>query len=93
MSTVVLARADGVAHLPQHGQDVGQLLIHTGLPVFTEAERATLELAEQGTQGRGGDAAGRLTDDAWANVAKHFDEEQLIALISLIAVINGSPVA
>ncbi|MFE7837026.1 carboxymuconolactone decarboxylase family protein [Streptomyces sp. NPDC057474] len=55
--------------------------------VFTEAERAALELTEQGT--RIADAAGGVTDEAWANAAKHFDEEQLVALISLIAVINA----
>ncbi|MEU9291757.1 carboxymuconolactone decarboxylase family protein [Streptomyces sp. NPDC048275] len=55
--------------------------------VFTEAERAALELAEQGT--RTADAAGGVTDEAWTNAAKHFDEDQLVALISLIAVINA----
>ncbi|WP_328624427.1 carboxymuconolactone decarboxylase family protein [Streptomyces sp. NBC_00353] len=55
--------------------------------VFTEAERAALELTEQGT--RIADAAGGVTDAVWANAAKHFDEEELVALISLIAVINA----
>ncbi|MEV1082457.1 carboxymuconolactone decarboxylase family protein [Streptomyces sp. NPDC050211] len=55
--------------------------------VFTEAERAALELTEQGT--RIADAAGGVTDEAWANAAKHYDEDQLVALISLIAVINS----
>ncbi|MDH2429160.1 carboxymuconolactone decarboxylase family protein [Sphaerisporangium sp. TRM90804] len=55
--------------------------------VFTEAERAALELAEQGT--RIADAAGGVTDDAWANAAKHYDEEQLGALVALIAFINA----
>jgi AhpD family alkylhydroperoxidase len=54
--------------------------------VFTEAERAALELAEQGT--RIADAAGGVTDEAWANAAKHYDEEQLGALVSAIALIN-----
>ena len=54
--------------------------------VFTEAERAALELTEQGT--RLADGAG-VTDDAWANAAKHFDDDQLIALVSQIAVINS----
>jgi AhpD family alkylhydroperoxidase len=54
--------------------------------VFTEAERAALELAEQGT--RIADAAGGVTDDAWANAAKHYDDEQLAALVCLIALIN-----
>ncbi|HEY0543491.1 MAG TPA: carboxymuconolactone decarboxylase family protein [Actinoallomurus sp.] len=55
--------------------------------VFTEAERAALELAEQGT--RIADAAGGVTDEAWANAAKHYDDDQLAALVSLIALINA----
>ena len=54
--------------------------------VFTEAERAALELTEQGT--RIADAAGGVTDEAWANAAKHYDDDQLAALVSLIALIN-----
>ncbi len=55
--------------------------------VFTEAERAALELAEQGT--RIADAAGGVTDEAWANAAKHYDADQLAALVCLIAGINA----
>ncbi|MDG9690435.1 carboxymuconolactone decarboxylase family protein [Streptomyces sp. DH17] len=54
--------------------------------VFTDAERAALELTEQGT--RIADAAGGVTDEAWAEAAKHYDEDQLAALVGLIAVIN-----
>ncbi|MWA12444.1 carboxymuconolactone decarboxylase family protein [Streptomyces sp. BA2] len=54
--------------------------------VFTDAERAALELTEQGT--RIADAAGGVTDEAWADAAKHYDEDQLVALVSLIALIN-----
>jgi AhpD family alkylhydroperoxidase len=54
--------------------------------VFTEAERAALELTEQGT--RLADTSG-VTDEAWANAAKHYDEKQLMALVSQIAVINA----
>jgi AhpD family alkylhydroperoxidase len=54
--------------------------------VFTEAERAALELTEQGT--RIADAAGGVTDEAWENAAQHYDEDQLAALVSLIANIN-----
>jgi AhpD family alkylhydroperoxidase len=54
--------------------------------VFTDAERAALELAEQGT--RIADAAGGVTDEAWANAAKHYDDDQLAALVSLVALIN-----
>jgi AhpD family alkylhydroperoxidase len=55
--------------------------------VFTDAERAALELTEQGT--RIADAAGGVTDEAWANAAKHYDEDQLAALVSQIAIINA----
>jgi AhpD family alkylhydroperoxidase len=54
--------------------------------VFTEAERAALEVTEQGT--RVADAGGGVSDEAWANAAKHYDEEQLAALVCLIAIIN-----
>lgn len=55
--------------------------------VFTEAERAALELTEQGT--RIADAAGGVSDEAWARAAQHFDEDQLVALVELIALINA----
>jgi AhpD family alkylhydroperoxidase len=55
--------------------------------VFTEAERAALELTEQGT--RIADAGPGVTDEAWANAAKHYDDDQLAALVALIAEINA----
>ncbi|MBO0789235.1 MAG: carboxymuconolactone decarboxylase family protein, partial [Actinobacteria bacterium] len=55
--------------------------------VFTEAERAALELAEQGT--RLADGGGGVTHEAWANAAKHYDDEQLAAMVALIAGINA----
>jgi alkylhydroperoxidase family enzyme len=55
--------------------------------VFTDAERAALELAEQGT--RIADGAGGVSDEAWANAAKYYDTEQLAGLVSTIAVINA----
>ena len=55
--------------------------------VFAEAERAALELAEQGT--RIADAATGVTDEAWANAAQQYDDDQLAALVSLIAEINA----
>lgn len=55
--------------------------------VFTEAERAALELTEQGT--RLADAAGGVTDEVWANAAKHYDSDQLAALVAAIASINA----
>jgi AhpD family alkylhydroperoxidase len=55
--------------------------------VFTDAERAALELTEQGT--RIADAAGGVTDEAWTNAAKHYDDDQLAALVCQIAIINA----
>jgi AhpD family alkylhydroperoxidase len=55
--------------------------------VFTEAERAALELAEQGT--RIADAAGGVPDEVWENAAKHYDYDQLLALVGVIALINA----
>ena len=54
--------------------------------VFTEPERAALELAEQGTRIADG---GSVTDEVWANAAKHYDDDQLAAIVSQIAVINA----
>ncbi|MFC7533117.1 carboxymuconolactone decarboxylase family protein [Actinoplanes sp. GCM10030250] len=55
--------------------------------VFTDAERAALELAEQGT--RIADAAGGVSDEVWANARKHYDDGQLAALVAGIALINA----
>lgn len=54
--------------------------------VFTDAERAALELTEQGTRLADG---GGVTDEAWANAAKHYDDDQLAALVALVATINA----
>ncbi|MEV6379777.1 carboxymuconolactone decarboxylase family protein [Streptomyces sp. NPDC051773] len=54
--------------------------------VFTAAERAALELAEQGT--RVADAAEGVSDEVWARAAKHYDEEQLTALAVLVSFMN-----
>jgi AhpD family alkylhydroperoxidase len=53
--------------------------------VFTEPERAALELTERGTRVADG---GNVSDEAWANAAKHFDDDQLGALVCLISLIN-----
>lgn len=54
--------------------------------VYTDAERAALALTEHGT--RLADGYG-VPDDVWENAAKHYDEDQLLALTSLIALINA----
>ncbi|HEY3868486.1 MAG TPA: carboxymuconolactone decarboxylase family protein [Actinocrinis sp.] len=55
--------------------------------VFTEAERAALELTEQGT--RLADGAAGVSDETWANAAKYYDTDQLAALVVTISVINA----
>ncbi|KUO06561.1 carboxymuconolactone decarboxylase family protein [Streptomyces caeruleatus] len=75
------------AHAGETAQRLHLVAAWREATVFTEAERAALEIAEQGT--RIADAAGGVTDEAWRDAAKHFDEDQLVALISLLAVINA----
>ena len=55
--------------------------------VFTEAERAALALAEEGT--RLADAHEGVSDETWAAVRKHYDDEQTGALVALVANINA----
>ncbi|MER6038390.1 MULTISPECIES: carboxymuconolactone decarboxylase family protein [unclassified Streptomyces] len=54
--------------------------------VFTEAERAALALAEEGTLL--GDRG--VSDETWAEVRRHFDDEQIGALVCVVALINAS---
>jgi len=56
--------------------------------VFTEAERAALALAEEGT--RLADAHHGVSDETWAQVRKHYDDDQVAALVSLVALINAA---
>ncbi|MGC9501320.1 carboxymuconolactone decarboxylase family protein [Streptomyces sp. WG7] len=56
--------------------------------VFTEAERAALALAEEGT--RLADAHQGVSDETWAQVRKHYDDDQTAALVSLVALINAA---
>ena len=56
--------------------------------VFTEAEQAALALAEEGT--RLADAQQGVSDETWAQVRKHYDDDQAAALICLVAMINAA---
>ena len=56
--------------------------------VFTEAERAALALAEEGT--RLADAYHGVSDETWAQIRKHYDDDQIAALVSLVAMINAA---
>jgi AhpD family alkylhydroperoxidase len=56
--------------------------------VFTEAERAALALAEEGT--RLADACQGVSDETWAQVRNHYDDDQIAALVCLVAMINAA---
>ncbi|MET1073911.1 MAG: carboxymuconolactone decarboxylase family protein [Umezawaea sp.] len=56
--------------------------------VFTDAERAALALTEEAT--RLADAHGGVSDETWAQVRKHYDDDQTAALICHIALINAA---
>jgi AhpD family alkylhydroperoxidase len=56
--------------------------------VFTEAERAALALTEEGT--RLADTHEGVSDETWAQVRKHYDDDQIAALVSLVALINAT---
>jgi AhpD family alkylhydroperoxidase len=56
--------------------------------VFTEAERAALALAEEGT--RVADGVGGVSDEVWESAAKHYDEEQLTALVIAVSFMNAA---
>jgi AhpD family alkylhydroperoxidase len=55
-------------------------------PIFDDAERAALAVTEAAT--RLADRPGAVTDEIWADAAKHFDEKQLGALVLMVALSN-----
>ena len=54
--------------------------------LFDDAERAALALTEAAT--RLADRPGAVTDDIWAEAAKHFNDQQLSALVLMVGVSN-----
>ena len=55
-------------------------------PFFSDAERAALALTEAAT--RLADTPDPVPDDVWADAARHYDEQELAALVLAIASIN-----
>jgi AhpD family alkylhydroperoxidase len=55
--------------------------------VFTDAERAALTLAEEGTRIADG---GGVSDETWALVRKYYDDDQVGALVCLVAMTNAA---
>jgi AhpD family alkylhydroperoxidase len=56
--------------------------------VFTEAEQAALALTEEGT--RLADASQGVSDETWDQVRKNYDDDQVVALVALVAQINAA---
>jgi AhpD family alkylhydroperoxidase len=56
--------------------------------VFTEAEQAALAFTEEAT--RLADAGQGVSDETWALVRKHYDDDQLAALITIVSMINAA---
>ena len=56
--------------------------------VSTAAERAALALAEEGT--RLADAKQGVSDQTWADVCQYCDDDQIAALVCLVAQINAA---
>lgn len=54
--------------------------------VFTEAEQAALAFAEEGTRL----THEGVTDETWELVRKHYDDEQVAALVCLVGLINAA---
>ena len=67
-------------------QRLGAVAVWRDAPFFTEAERAALALAESIT--RLADRDDAVSDEVWAEAARHYDEPQLASLVLYIAITN-----
>ena len=79
----------GVATAAKAGVSAEKLLIVAAWyenPLFDEAERAALALTEAAT--RLADRPGAVTDEIWAEAASHYNEQQLAALVLMVAITN-----
>ena len=85
-SFCVDAGAKGAAKAGMSTEKVSAVAAWYDNPLFDEAERAVLALTEAAT--RLADRPGAVTDEIWANVAQHFNEEQLSAIVMMVGVSN-----
>ena len=67
-------------------QRLGAVAVWRDAPFFTEAERAALALAESVT--RLADRDDAVSDEVWAEAARHYDEPLLASLVLYIAMTN-----
>jgi AhpD family alkylhydroperoxidase len=79
----------GVEHAKQLGETDERLFAVSAwreAPYFDDAERAALSLAEAVT--RLSDRADPVSDEVWAEAAKHYDDRALAGLVLWIATTN-----
>ncbi|MFC4906028.1 carboxymuconolactone decarboxylase family protein [Actinomadura gamaensis] len=82
------AHSKDLAHAGEDATRINLVATWRESNVFSDAERAALELAEAGT--RIADGAGGVSDEVWANAGKYYDEAQLTDLLLIVALINAS---
>ncbi|CAM5258074.1 AhpD family alkylhydroperoxidase OS=Streptomyces griseomycini OX=66895 GN=FHS37_003145 PE=4 SV=1 [Streptomyces griseomycini] len=81
------------AKLLKHTNSANKVVAGSGLPAATQ-ELVKIRAGQINGCGfcadmHTEDAAGGVTDEAWADAAEHYDEDRLVASVSLIAVINA----
>jgi AhpD family alkylhydroperoxidase len=82
------AHAKELAHAGESATRINLVAAWRESSVFTEAEQAALALAEEGT--RLADAHQGVSDETWDQVRKHYDDDQVAALVFLVAMINAA---
>ncbi|MFD4460927.1 carboxymuconolactone decarboxylase family protein [Nocardia sp. NPDC058480] len=82
------AHSKDLAHAGESATRINLVAAWRESTVFTEPERAALALAEEGT--RVADAAHGVSDATWAQAREHYDDEQLAALVAVVAQINAA---
>ncbi|MFI6537842.1 carboxymuconolactone decarboxylase family protein [Nonomuraea sp. NPDC050547] len=72
--------------LGESDERVGLVAAWREAPYYTDSERAALALAEAAT--RLADRPDSVSDEIWNDAADHFDEQQLAAILLMIATTN-----
>ncbi len=74
-------------HAGESSERIHTVAVWRETPYFSDAERAALALAEATT--RLADSPDPVSDELWAEAARHYSEPQLAALVVAIATINA----
>ena len=74
-------------HAGESGERINMVAAWREAPYFDDAERAALALTEAAT--RLADRPEAVSDEVWDEAARHYDEDQLAALVVAIAAINA----